>query len=295
MKLSLTGARVTGVILGLLSLSISGVASAGMIYGGGYGSYGSYQQVYPTYSQPIYAYPTYPQTYNYQPSYYSYPSYPVQYPYPYTAGISITKPARGDDFDDGDRMTIKWRTEDEPSRSDVRLDLYSASGNRVWTIATVSSSKNEYRWTIPEDNEFCTYRYQYQNTFCGGYRSGSYYIQATLVTRSGYGIASDTSGLFTIRQHAMGGSVWEFSARPTSGYEPLRVTFTIAAEGGDYTIDFDDGDDTDIRIPAIYCFAAPCVPPPQYVTHIYRDRGTFDVTLEDDDGDIVGRESIRVR
>jgi hypothetical protein len=204
----------------------------------------------------------------------------------------VTEPDKGDRFDTGERMTIEWDTDDAPYNSSVRLDLYTSGGRYVSTIATVSERDSDFRWTIPGRGRYCTL--QYPNQLCGTNLSGSYTVRATLLAPGGYTLDSDQSGTFRIKQER-GGEVDEFSARPTSGREPLRVTFTIVAEEGEYTLDFDDGDEEDIEIRDIYCFAYPCFQSPVYVTHVFRDRDTFNVILRNEDNDIVGRERIIVR
>jgi PKD repeat protein len=276
-------AKVLGTTFGLIFISFAGVASA-QVYGnyGGYGNYyGAFQQVY-----------SYPQQYFYQ-----YPiqyQYTYQYPQPYSGpNINVTSPRNGAYFESGRKdVSINWTVRDEPARSKVQLELYSASGNRIGIIAEVSPSEKNYNWGIPERVENCTRQYQYR--LCGVYLEGYYYIRAMLTTENGYPVTSSQSGVFIIHQ-VSSGNVRDFSARPTSGYEPLRVTFRIVSEGGNYVLNFGDGDTEEVRIPAIYCFAAPCNSQPVYVPHTYRSVGTFFATLKNSSNDIVGRESIWVR
>ncbi|MBX4192372.1 hypothetical protein KW798_02705 [Candidatus Parcubacteria bacterium] len=235
MKKTLIGAAFFFILM-------SGVASA-QVYGTTYGSYGSFQQVQPSYNygyQNGYQNQTYgscpqfgtftigmrgaqvialqqflavyypgqlitgyfgPQTqgnwqnfqilhgcstYSYNNPGYSYPGYPYS-GYPnyydnnnyYDGSIRLTS-LSDDTLNDGDRVTLEWDVNHEPSDALVRLDLYR-NGYRLGTITTVDASDNDYRWKVPRVPTDDTYS-----------------IRATLLARNGYEIDSDESDEFEI-------------------------------------------------------------------------------------------------
>ena len=105
-------------------------------------------------------------------------------------------------------MTISWSGiirqtfVYEPHASIV--DLYTAAGNKVGTIAITNDLAGVYHWNIPsfQPNMMCTL--QYPNGLCGQNLQGQYYIVVTAVVGNGFDqnqtvIGTAQSGIFTIQ------------------------------------------------------------------------------------------------
>jgi hypothetical protein len=129
-------------------------------------------------------------------------SAPVQ-----TNTLSVTSPTAGQAYGHSEAMTISWSGliretfAYEPHASIV--DLYTAAGVKVGTIAITNDLQGSYQWRIPPfpNNVMCTM--QYPNGLCGTALNGSYYIQVTAVVGSGFDpnetvIGTAQSGVFTI-------------------------------------------------------------------------------------------------
>lgn len=100
------------------------------------------------------------------------------------ARITVTEPGPGDEFEQGDEMTIEWRVEEEPRNTSIILDLYDEDDDRVGTIAIVEADDDDFEWDIPEPGGFCTQ--QFPNELCGYDLEGDYYIKARLVEGNGF-------------------------------------------------------------------------------------------------------------
>jgi hypothetical protein len=116
------------------------------------------------------------------------------------ARITVTDPAVGEDFEQGDEMRIAWTVQDEPRDASVILDLYTENDRLVGTIAIEDGETGDFEWDVPERGEFCTA--QYPNGLCGRDLEGDYYIKARLVAgngfTNGFEYDEDDSGVFTI-------------------------------------------------------------------------------------------------
>jgi hypothetical protein len=121
-----------------------------------------------------------------------------------SSGLQVTSPTQGSVYYRGQDMTINWNW-NIPSGytgSTVTLDLYTAGGANIGTIAIPQATTGTYTWHIPgfPQNYMCTL--QYPNGLCGtNIPTGQYYIKATLGSYGSYtGGTSATSGIFTIYQ-----------------------------------------------------------------------------------------------
>lgn len=125
-----------------------------------------------------------------------------------TNTLSVTSPTAGQVYSRGGQMTISWSGliretfAYEPHASIV--DLYTAAGVKVGTIAIGNDLKGSYDWHIPgfPQNVMCTM--QYPNALCGTNVQGQYYIMVTAVVGNGFDqnqtvIGTAQSGVFTIQ------------------------------------------------------------------------------------------------
>lgn len=112
------------------------------------------------------------------------------------SGVQVTSPTQGSTYYRGQDMNISWNGGGAYTSASVTLELYTAGGTNIGTIAISGLAAGSYTWHIPNypQNYMCTM--QYPNGLCGtNIPSGQYYIKATLG-----GVTSATSGVFTIYQ-----------------------------------------------------------------------------------------------
>jgi len=118
-------------------------------------------------------------------------------------GLTVTSPTAGQVYARGSIMPITWSYPVTPgSNVAVVLDLYTAAGSKVGTIAISSQTMGTTNWTVPVPNTVCTM--QYPNGLCGQSLSGQYYIKATVVSGNGFDsnattLATAQSGTFSIQ------------------------------------------------------------------------------------------------
>jgi hypothetical protein len=117
------------------------------------------------------------------------------------ASVSITSPTGSQTVAHGQSLPINWFINNAPTSGAAVVDLYTAQGNKIGTIAISSNMSGGFNWTIPTPNTICTQ--QYPNALCGQSLSGQYYIKVSLVAGNGFDsnsttYASATSGVFTI-------------------------------------------------------------------------------------------------
>jgi peptidoglycan hydrolase-like protein with peptidoglycan-binding domain len=130
-------------------------------------------------------------------------SAPVQ-----TNTLSVTNPVAGQTYARGTDMTISWsglirQTFAYEQHASI-VDLYTATGIKVGTIAITNDLSGSTQWRIPPfpNNLMCTM--QYPNGLCGQNVQGQYYIKVTAVVGSGFEtnstvIATAQSGIFTVQ------------------------------------------------------------------------------------------------
>ena len=122
-------------------------------------------------------------------------------------GFTVTSPTAGQVYTRGNDMTISWRGlihETFAAEQDSSIiDLYTAAGVKVGTIAIANGISGTTQWHIPgyPQNYMCTM--QYPNGLCGTNIQGQYYIKVTDVVGSGFDtnptvIGTAQSGIFTI-------------------------------------------------------------------------------------------------
>jgi len=125
------------------------------------------------------------------------------------ATIEITDPEAGDEYDQGDRLTIAWETDEEPSYAEVMLELYTSGGSRVGTIAFSDDADGSYNWRVPTGESYCTQ--QYPNGLCGYDLDGRFYIKASLIDNRDENnrrvLDTDNSGTFEINNN---GNNWNY-------------------------------------------------------------------------------------
>jgi peptidoglycan hydrolase-like protein with peptidoglycan-binding domain len=122
--------------------------------------------------------------------------------------LTVTSPTAGQVYTRANQMTISWSGlirqtfAYEPHASIV--DLYTAAGTKVGTIAITNDLAGVYQWNIPPfpNNMFCTM--QYPNGLCGQNVQGQYYIVVTAVVGNGFEtnamtIGTAKSGIFTVQ------------------------------------------------------------------------------------------------
>jgi peptidoglycan hydrolase-like protein with peptidoglycan-binding domain len=121
--------------------------------------------------------------------------------------ISFTQPLGNQSFNSGQTLPISWTASPNvPSGTNVILDLYTAAGSKVGTIAISATASGSYSWQIPNfpQNYACTM--QYPNGLCGtNIPTGQYYILATATSNGLNTIGATTYGsaqssIFTINQ-----------------------------------------------------------------------------------------------
>jgi PKD repeat protein len=122
-------------------------------------------------------------------------------------GFTVTSPTAGQVYTRGTDMTIGWSGlihQTFAAEQDASIiDLYTAAGVKVGTIAIANGISGTYNWHIPAypQNYMCTM--QYPNGLCGINIQGQYYIQVTDVVGSGFDanstvIGTAQSGIFTV-------------------------------------------------------------------------------------------------
>ncbi|HVY72588.1 MAG TPA: peptidoglycan-binding protein [Candidatus Paceibacterota bacterium] len=125
-----------------------------------------------------------------------------------TNTLTVTSPAAGQVYARGSQMNISWgglireTFAYEPHASIV--DLYTAAGVKVGTIAITNDLKGSYDWRIPGFPQTMMCTMQYPNGLCGTNVQGQYYIQVTAVVGNGFDSNSQVlgtaqSGAFTIQ------------------------------------------------------------------------------------------------
>lgn len=120
---------------------------------------------------------------------------------PSSGNLTVTAPVTSTSVSRGGALPISWQSSIKVAGS-VVLDLYTASGSKVGTIAIQTYGGNgSYTWTVPTPNTVCTM--QYPNGLCGTALSGQYFIKASIVSGSGFDanpttFASGNSGTFTV-------------------------------------------------------------------------------------------------
>ncbi len=119
-------------------------------------------------------------------------------------GLIITSPTAGQVYVRGTQMPITWSYPVTPGNLATILDLYTAAGGKVGTIAIQSGSVGSYTWSIPSfpQNYMCTL--QYPNGLCGQNLQGQYYIKVSVVSGNGFDsnattYATGQSGVFSIQ------------------------------------------------------------------------------------------------
>lgn len=127
---------------------------------------------------------------------------------PPTPALSVTSPTAGQVYTRGNAMPISWSgliratLAYEPHASIV--DLYTAAGVKVGTIAIGNSLQGNMQWNIPTYAPDMACTMQYPNGLCGQNLQGQYYIVVTAVVGNGFEsnptvIATAQSGIFTIQ------------------------------------------------------------------------------------------------
>ncbi len=132
----------------------------------------------------------------------------VAAPQTQTNTLQVTSPAAGQIYTRGSQMNISWSGlvretfAYEPHASIV--DLYTAAGTKVGTIAITNDLKGSYDWHIPGFPQTMMCTMQYPNALCGTNVQGQYYIQVTAVVGNGFGtnetvIGTAQSGVFGVQ------------------------------------------------------------------------------------------------
>lgn len=125
------------------------------------------------------------------------------------SGLTVTSPTVGQTYARGAQMPISWSGlirqtfAYEPQASVV--DLYTAAGTKIGTIAIQNGLSGSFTWSIPPfpNTMICTM--QYPNALCGSnIAPGQYYIKVTAVVGSGFEsnpsvIGTAQSGVFNIQ------------------------------------------------------------------------------------------------
>ena len=119
-----------------------------------------------------------------------------------SATVVISAPLADQQYLRGSFMPIRWSVSSGvPVGATLALELYTASGARVGTIALPAASAGSYTWYIPYAQDVCTM--QYPNGLCGvSIPPGRYYLQLT-ASANGFDqnatrYASARSGLFSV-------------------------------------------------------------------------------------------------
>lgn len=123
------------------------------------------------------------------------------------SGFTVTSPTAGQVYTRGNDMTISWsglihQTFAAEQDSSI-IDLYTAAGVKVGTIAIANGISGTYNWHIPGFPQTYMCTMQYPNGLCGQNIQGLYYIQVTDVVGNGFDtnptvIGTAQSGIFTI-------------------------------------------------------------------------------------------------
>lgn len=119
-------------------------------------------------------------------------------------GLTVTSPAQGQVAQTGATLPVSWSYPVTPGSASMVIDLYTAAGVKVGTVAVNNDTIGTYNWNVPVGGQICTL--QYPNGLCGAALFGQYYLQVSAVS-AGNGlnpnapiIASGRSGIFTITQ-----------------------------------------------------------------------------------------------
>ncbi len=118
-------------------------------------------------------------------------------------GLTVTSPSAGQVVPHGSTLPISWGYPVTPGSATMVIDLYTAAGSKVGTMAISNQTSGTYNWSVPPfpNNLMCTM--QYPNGLCGVYLSGQYYVQVSATSGSGFdntsAIATGRSGTFTIQ------------------------------------------------------------------------------------------------
>lgn len=121
-------------------------------------------------------------------------------------GLTITQPYTGAVFTRGQDMQISWNYPVTPgATTNMVLDLYTAAGSKVGTIAVSGQTTGSYTWHIPGFPQTYLCTMQYPNGLCGtNIPTGQYFIVVSAtsggVTTTSNLYAAAQSGLFTINQ-----------------------------------------------------------------------------------------------
>ncbi|MES2202997.1 MAG: peptidoglycan-binding protein [Patescibacteria group bacterium] len=117
----------------------------------------------------------------------------------------VSSPVQGQQVQNGTSLAINWGAPYLVTSGSYVLDLYTAAGAKVGTIAIQSAtqSSGSYSWNVPRIpiNYMCAMIYP--NGLCGqNLVGGSYYVQVSLVPGNGFDnqqpTATAKSGVFTV-------------------------------------------------------------------------------------------------
>jgi peptidoglycan hydrolase-like protein with peptidoglycan-binding domain len=125
-----------------------------------------------------------------------------------TSSLNITSPTSGQVYTRGSDMTISWgglirQTFAYEAHASI-VDLYTAAGVKVGTIAITNDLSGTYQWRIPPFPNIYMCTMQYPNGLCGQNVQGQYYMVVTAVVGTGFEanptvIGTATSGIFTVQ------------------------------------------------------------------------------------------------
>ncbi len=204
----------------------------------------------------------------------------------------LTKPKEGETYSFGGEIPISWTVRNDLLPKDVGLLIQLFPNNSWGVVKSVAVPPTSGSSTITTKDD-CNGEFSATiDTRCENLKTllsngqTSFTIRAALFYKPKncpvfcY-LASKQAGLYAVDQRSI--SIIDpdasFTATSTKGKAPLTTTFTIS-QSGDYRLSFgDNADDATIKIPSIVCIKAPCNPPPQTVTHIYKKPGTYPATL----------------
>ncbi len=122
--------------------------------------------------------------------------------------LSVTSPTAGQVYTRGSDMTVSWngliRQTFAYEQHGSIVDLYTAAGVKVGTMAITSDLSGTYQWHIPPFPNVYMCTMQYPNGLCGQNVQGQYYIKVTAVVGSGFEanpnvIGTAQSGIFTVQ------------------------------------------------------------------------------------------------
>jgi len=123
-------------------------------------------------------------------------------------GLTVTSPTAGQTYARGTQMPIAWsglihQTFAYEQDSSI-VDLYTAVGSKVGTIAIQNGIAGSFTWSIPPFPNNLACIQTYPNGLCGQNLQGQYYIKVTAVVGNGFDsnptvIGTAQSGVFTIQ------------------------------------------------------------------------------------------------